>query len=141
MTRRVVPAVMLTIVGMLTMPGRGQEGSAAQAPAPPNIVLIVSDDHGWSDYGFMGHPVIRTPTIDRLASEGLVYTRGYVPTALCRPSLATLLTGRYPHQHGITSNDPPGGATAAADPARRAEMVDVFRRNDWWWRPDAGTRR
>lgn len=97
--------------------------------APPNILLIVSDDHAWTDYAFMGHPQVRTPSIDRLAASGRLYTRGYVPTALCRPSLATLLTGLYPHQHGMTGNDPPGGAKTMADPAARAAMVDVFRRN------------
>ncbi|NWG14332.1 MAG: sulfatase [Acidobacteria bacterium] len=84
------------------------------ADRPPNIVLIISDDHGWQDYGFMGHPYIRTPNLDRLASQSLLYTRGYVPTALCSPSLATIITGRYPQDHRITGNDPPappGGKT------------------------------
>lgn len=96
---------------------------------PPNILLIVSDDHAWNDYGFMGHPHVRTPAIDRLASSGTTFTRGYVPTALCRPSLATLLTGLYPHQHGITGNDPPGFGKTMWDPAARATIVDVFRQN------------
>ena len=102
---------------------------AARAQAPPNILLIVSDDHAWSDYSFMRHPTVRTPSIDRLAASGRLYTRGYVPTALCRPSLATLLTGLYPHQHGMTGNDPPGGPKTMGDPDARATMVDVFRRN------------
>ena len=72
----------------------------------PNIVMIVSDDHGWSDYSFMGHPQVRTPNIDRLAGESLTFTRGYVPSSLCCPSLASIVTGLYPHQHGITGNDP-----------------------------------
>ena len=72
----------------------------------PNVVLIISDDQGFTDYGFMGHEVIKTPNLDRLASESVLYTRGYVTTALCSPSLATLLTGRYPHQHRMTGNDP-----------------------------------
>ena len=72
----------------------------------PNVVLIIGDDHAWTDYGFMGSAEARTPHIDRLAAEGLTYTRGYVTTALCSPSLATLLTGLHPHQHGITGNDP-----------------------------------
>jgi uncharacterized sulfatase len=104
-------------------------GRAVRAQAPPNILLIVSDDHAWNDYGFMGHPIVRTPALDRLAGESLVYTRGYVPTSLCRPSLATLLTGRYPHQHGVTGNDPPGGAAAMTSPAARSTIVDIFRRN------------
>jgi uncharacterized sulfatase len=98
---------------------------AAAAETPPNVVLIISDDHGWSDYGFMGHPAIRTPRLDKLASESLVFPRGYVPTSLCRPSLATLMTGLYPHQHGIVGNDPPGNPQNAAN---RARMVSVFER-------------
>jgi len=74
--------------------------------APPNVVMIISDDHGWGDYGFMEHEAIQTPHLDRLASGSLTFTRGYVPTSLCRPSLATIITGLYPHQHGITGNDP-----------------------------------
>ncbi len=74
---------------------------------PPNIVLIISDDHHWGDYGFMGHPAVKTPNLDRLAREGIVFTRGYVPSSLCCPSLASIITGRYPHEHRITGNDPP----------------------------------
>lgn len=74
--------------------------------APPNVVLIISDDQAWTDYGFMGHPQIRTPHLDRLAARSAVFRRGRVPTALCRPSLMTMITGLYPHQHGVTGNDP-----------------------------------
>lgn len=81
--------------------------AAVSRAAPPNIVLIVSDDHLWKDYGFMGHPVIQTPRLDRLAKESLTFTRGYVPSSLCCPSLASIITGLYPHQHKVTSNDPP----------------------------------
>lgn len=85
----------------------------------PNVVLIISDDQAWNDYGFMGHPVVGTPHLDRLAAEGTVFTRGTVPTSLCRPSLATMITGLYPHQHGITGNDPPKGVS-------RERMVELF---------------
>jgi uncharacterized sulfatase len=77
------------------------------AAEKPNIVFIISDDHGWTDYSFMGHAHVRTPRLDRLAGESLTFTRGYVPGSLCCPSLASLITGLYPHQHKITSNDPP----------------------------------
>lgn len=76
-------------------------------PSLPNIVFIISDDHGWQDYGFMGHPQIKTPHLDKLAAQSLLFKRGYVPTALCSPSLTTIITGRYPHEHLITYNDPP----------------------------------
>ncbi len=72
----------------------------------PNIVLIISDDQAWSDYGFMEHAHVQTPRLDRLAAESILFRRGYVPTALCRPSLMSLATGHYAHRHGITGNDP-----------------------------------
>ena len=81
--------------------------TVAAESAPPNVVLILSDDQHWSDYGFMGHEHLQTPALDRLASESLVFRRGYVPFSLCCPSLASLITGRYPHEHLIVGNDPP----------------------------------
>ncbi|MFP6906883.1 MAG: sulfatase [Verrucomicrobiota bacterium] len=80
--------------------------SLAHAARQPNIVLIISDDQSWTDYGFMGHEIIQTPHLDKLAAESATFTRGYVPTALCRPSLMTLVTGLYASQHGVTGNDP-----------------------------------
>lgn len=95
------------ILAMLLLLCLGTQAIAASQPAArPNIVMIVSDDQAWGDYSFMGHPRIRTPALDQLASQSLVYTRGYVPSSLCRPSLATMITGLYPHQHRILGNDP-----------------------------------
>lgn len=104
---------------------------SAPSEQPPNVVLIISDDHAWTDYSFMGHDAIRTPHIDKLASESMAYTRGYVPTSLCRPSLATMMTGLYPHQHRITGNDPDG---EMRDADNRRRMVDIFTES----RPVAG---
>jgi uncharacterized sulfatase len=87
--------------------------SSAGERRRPNVVMIVGDDHGWPDFGFMGHDVVQTPRIDRLARDSAVFPHGYVPTSLCRASLATLLTGLYPHQHRICCNDPPAGAERA----------------------------
>jgi arylsulfatase A-like enzyme len=75
------------------------------AADPPNIVFILSDDQAWSDYGFMGHADIKTPHLDTLASSSLFFDRGYVAAPICRPSLASLVTGLFPHQHGVTGND------------------------------------
>jgi len=73
----------------------------------PNVVLILSDDQGWTDHGFMGSVNVHTPHLDKLASQSAVFLNGYVPTPLCRASLSCLLTGLYAHQHKICSNDPP----------------------------------
>jgi arylsulfatase A-like enzyme len=80
----------------------------------PNVVFIVGDDQGWADYGFMGHPVIETPHLDKLAGRGLVFDRGFVAAPLCRPSLASMATGLFPFQHGVTGNDVDGGNNRAA---------------------------
>jgi len=99
---------------------------AAEATASPNIVLIISDDQAWTDYGFMGHPAIQTPNLDRLASQSALFTRGYVPTALCRPSLMTLVTGLYAHQHKTSGNDPSPEVADPRTPAydeQRAKLI------------------
>lgn len=75
----------------------------------PNVVLILADDQSYRDFGFMGNDLVQTPHLDRLAARSARYPNGYVPMSVCRPSLATLLTGLYPHQHGIHFNHPPPG--------------------------------
>lgn len=86
--------------------------------APPNIVFIISDDHAWTDYGFMGHKQIETPNLDKLAARSALFSRGYVPTALCRPALATFANGMYTHQHRVTGNDPSPLPAADASPLK-----------------------
>lgn len=99
---------MLVLVGVLAI-----GINAPAADGPPNVVLLISDDQGWTDYGFMGHPHVQTPNIDRLARAGILFERGYVTAPLCRASLASIVTGLYPHQIGVRNNDPvmPTGAS------------------------------
>jgi arylsulfatase A-like enzyme len=85
----------------------------ALAAEPPNIVVILSDDQAWTDYGFMGHDVIETPHLDQLAASGLRFDRGYVAAPICRPSLASIVTGQFPATHGITGNDVTDGLYGA----------------------------
>jgi len=88
--------------------GRGAGGSENQAgdDLPLNVVMIVSDDQAWTDYGFMKHHAIQTLNLDRLAAGSALFRRGYTPTPLCRPSLMSMITGHYAHRHGVTGNDP-----------------------------------
>ena len=70
----------------------------------PNILIIVSDDHGYADVGFQGCKDIPTPNLDRLASEGLRCTQGYVSHPYCSPTRAGLMTGRYQQRFGHENN-------------------------------------
>ena len=74
------------------------------ATEKPNILIIVSDDHGYSDVGFQGCKDIPTPHLDRLAKEGLHCTNGYVSHPFCSPTRAGLMTGRYQHRFGHQNN-------------------------------------
>lgn len=67
----------------------------------PNIVFILADDLGWGDLGCYGNPYIRTPNLDRLARQGLLFTSFYVNAPVCSPSRAAFLTGQYPARHRI----------------------------------------
>ena len=83
-----------------------QEASKEEeAPPAPNVIIILSDDQAWTDYGFMGHPEIKTPNLDALAGNSVVFEKGYVPSPLCRPSLASIMTGLDPDDHQIVAND------------------------------------
>ncbi|MDB2380260.1 sulfatase [Luminiphilus sp.] len=74
---------------------------SAREGSKPNIVILYTDDMGWGDLGVFGHPYIRTPSIDRLAKEGQQWTDFYVPSPVCSPSRAALLTGRHPVRTGL----------------------------------------
>lgn len=76
----------------------------AQEKDAPNIIIILTDDQGYKDVGFNGSTDIPTPNIDRIAKNGVVFTNGYVSYAVCGPSRAGLLTGRYQDRFGFGRN-------------------------------------
>ena len=78
--------------------------AAEPPPGKPNILVIVSDDHGYADVGFHGCKDIPTPNLDRLAAGGLRCTRGYVSHPFCSPTRAGLMTGRYQQRFGHENN-------------------------------------
>jgi N-acetylglucosamine-6-sulfatase len=77
---------------------------SAAPVSQPNIVVILVDDMRWDDLGCAGHPFSKTPNMDRIAREGAQFVNAFAVTPLCSPSRASLLTGQYPHTHGITDN-------------------------------------
>ena len=74
--------------------------SAKDNYSPPNLVLMIADDMNWDDCGAYGHPSVRTPNIDKLAAEGLLFQHAYLTTNSCSPSRSSILTGKYPHNTG-----------------------------------------
>jgi arylsulfatase A-like enzyme len=95
MTRTILPSAAFACLFILC----GAFGAHAAVTSRPNIILIMSDDMGWSDLGCYGSE-IATPNLDSLAQNGVRFTQFY-NTARCCPTRATLLTGLYPHQAGI----------------------------------------
>lgn len=86
--------------------GMGNALAAEQSGNPlnkPNVVIILADDLGYGDLGVYGHPIVKTPNIDKLAQEGVRFSQYYAPAPLCSPSRAGLLTGRTPFRTGIRS--------------------------------------
>ena len=86
--------------------------SAAAYAAKPNILFIFLDDFGWKDTSYMGSDFYETPHLDRLASEGMVFTDAYSCSANCAPARACLLSGQYTPRHEVynVGTDPRGNA-------------------------------
>jgi len=97
-TLRVVIGVIVSYLALLD----SGFGSMPTFDRPPNFVVIVADDLGYGDLSVYGHPVIRTPNLDRMASEGVRLTHFYAAASTCTPSRVALMTGRYPIRSGLT---------------------------------------
>ncbi|MCH6255110.1 sulfatase-like hydrolase/transferase [Puniceicoccaceae bacterium K14] len=98
--------------------------SQLAASEQPNVLLILVDDAGYNDFGFMGSPDFDTPHIDRLAEMGVAFTDAHVSASVCSPSRAGLLTGRYQQRFGHENNVPPH--TAGMDVAELT-LADVLK--------------
>lgn len=88
-----------------------QAASAAQgAGRKPNFIVVFADDLGYGDLGCFGHPTIHTPHLDQMARDGVRMTSFYAAAAVCSPSRAALMTGRYPVRCGMPGNTGPGSS-------------------------------
>jgi N-acetylglucosamine-6-sulfatase len=84
---------------------KGFSSSMRTPDSKPNFLFILTDDQRFDAMGFMGHPFLKTPNIDRLRNEGGWLKNAFCTTSLCSPSRASFLTGTYPSRHGIMAND------------------------------------
>jgi arylsulfatase len=98
-----IVAVLHSLVVLVLL----SSGAARAADRRPNILFLVADEFRHDCLGVGGHPIVKTPNFDKLAREGMRFTRAYAASPVCSPSRATLFTGRYPHVHGVTSNNMP----------------------------------
>ncbi len=74
--------------------------------AKPNILFIITDDQGYGDWGYTGHPLLKTPNVDRLAKESVRFENFQV-SASCSPTRAALLTGMHEFRNGVTHTQVP----------------------------------
>ena len=89
---------------LVLLPLLGAELQAEQEEEPPNILFIMSDDHAWQAISAYGSDRNRTPNIDRIGEEGIVFDRYFVENSICAPSRAAILTGTFSHVHGVPTN-------------------------------------
>lgn len=100
--------------------------------AQPNIIVIIVDDAGYVDFGFMGSKDLDTPEIDKLAANGVIFTDAHVSATVCAPSRAGLLTGKYQQRFGFEANgtgDAHSGDIGLSDDV--VTMAEVFKKNNY----------
>ena len=93
----------ILLLCVLALPLRVYAANSVPAKSP-NVLLVLCDDIRWNALSCMGHPHLKTPHIDKLASEGMLFENTFCTTSLCSPSRASILSGLYAHAHGVTNN-------------------------------------
>src|SRR3989440_9595386 len=93
------PFIVAILLALSLAPSR-----ALAQTTRPNILFIVTDDQRWDCLSCAGHPFLKTPNIDRIASEGAYFENMFVSIPLCSPSRACFLTGKYSHTNGVINN-------------------------------------
>ena len=129
----------LTVIAARVALAAGLTACAAEPARPPNVLLVLMDDMGWRDVGFMGNDLVETPHLDRLARGGVVFTQAYASAPNCAPTRACLMSGQYTPRHGIYTvvdpRQPPGspwhklvGADSAAElPTGKVTIAETLR--------------
>ena len=106
----------LIVLTLAALPASGGQPPAASAPAKPNILFIMSDDHAAHAISAYGSKINKTPNIDRIATEGMRFANCFVTNSICTPSRAAILTGKY-----ATSTACPS-STASTAASRRCQV-------------------
>ena len=97
----------------------------------PNIVIIVADDLGYNDVSFNGSLEIKTPNIDRIAKNGITFTKGYVTHSICAPSRASILTGKYHQKFGFERNPSAVEEVSGGIPRSEFNLAEVMKKSGY----------
>ena len=100
-TRRDAMKALGLSAGAFALPKAFGAARPAAVSKPPNIILILTDDLGWGDPRCFGHPIMKTPALDRLAKEGTRFTQFYTNNPVCSPSRTAFMTGHFPVRHRV----------------------------------------
>ena len=105
---RTITTPNITIIGLLILALSScvtdkKQDTASTEQTQPNFVLLMGDDHGWDEVGYNGHPHVKTPVLDNMASQGLVFERFYSGHPSCSPTRGSFMTGRHPNRYGTFS--------------------------------------
>ncbi|WP_299668374.1 sulfatase-like hydrolase/transferase [uncultured Polaribacter sp.] len=128
-------AFVLLLVFLFNVKGTSESLFASnkkEATKPPNIIIILIDDAGYADFGFMGSKDLETPNINKLAESGVIFTDAHVSASVCAPSRAGLITGKYQQRFGFEANntgDENTGDIGLSDDV--ITMADVFKKNGY----------
>lgn len=96
-------AVAVIVVMFCRSPGIPAADDDGPKKSRPNIILLMSDDQGWGDTGYNGHPTLKTPHLDAMAAAGIRFERWYAGAPVCSPTRGSCLTGRSPYRYGVRS--------------------------------------
>jgi len=97
-------SVVLLLACMGTCEGALAAAEVGETASRPNILIVLADDMTWHDAGCYGNDQVRTPNMDRLAEEGMRFTRAFTATAMCSPTRQQLYTGLFPVRNGAYPN-------------------------------------
>lgn len=122
-SRSLISATVLAIALVACIGIVGSPLAQSADAGRPNVILVITDDQGWGDFGFHGNPRLKTPNFDRLASEGVELTN-FLVCPVCSPTRASLMTGRYNYRTGVVDTYL-GRSTMAADEVTLAEMLSA----------------
>lgn len=105
--RKKILSKSMALILLILFTGRAFSVQNYNEKKKPNIIFILIDDQRYDFLSFLNHPWIKTPNIDKLASNGLYFSNAFVTTSLCSPSRASIMTGQYAHSHQVIDNDTP----------------------------------